>query len=352
MSLATFKKKTINKYASATKISGKPPGGYFLPQGPFGRSNESLKIALDSPGFEGFSLNGNHRNVGYIGKTYQQSKNGTPYRGIHPRGSGSRLGSLRGATEFNRVTLPVFNVNRVYVLGDQYQYVKQSVLSNYGMLRKKYRWAYNGQYPNYWVQPNYGNSMQSDTKSQGNYLHTLTVANICVEDVNKVDKYVGYIKNSGGTTCHTTPALFKYNDVARNAPYTKTLYQPLTSSEQTLRIQRRCADPIGRQKPFPYATNGNSCNPSININYLTPPEWYTRNNDIQLRSNFRGVFVNMNEIFKLLSNFLPLNAYGANSTVKYIIPFYTTNTTIYKNLRYDTIPKWIRVLIANRLAKC
>ena len=45
MSLATFKKKSINKYASATKISGKPPGGYFLPQGPFGTSKEYLSIA-------------------------------------------------------------------------------------------------------------------------------------------------------------------------------------------------------------------------------------------------------------------------------------------------------------------
>ena len=75
MSLATFKKKSINKYASATKISGKPPGGYFLPQGPFGTSKEYLSIALDSPGVEGFSLNGNLRNIGYVGKTYSFSKN-------------------------------------------------------------------------------------------------------------------------------------------------------------------------------------------------------------------------------------------------------------------------------------
>jgi len=277
MSLATFKKKSINKYASASKISGKPPGGYFLPQGPFGTNKTYLSIALDSPGVEGFSLNGNHRNVGYIGKTYQQSKNGTPFRGIYAMGDGSRLGSKRGATEYNRFTQPVFNVNEVYVLGDQYKFVKQSVLSTFGMLRKKYKWAYNGQYPNYWVQPNYGQTTQSDTKSQGNYLHDLTVANMCVEDVNNVDKYVGFIKNCSGTTCHTTPALFKYNDVARNSVYTKRLYQPLDASEQIMRVQRRCADPKGKQKPFPYATNGNSCNPSINVTYIAPPKWYTSN---------------------------------------------------------------------------
>jgi len=274
MSLATFKKKTINRYSSATKISGKPPGGIFLPQGPFGNSTSFLSIALNSPGTEGFSLNGSHRNVGYIGKTYKFSKNGTPFRGVFPMGGGSQLGSKRGALEYLFPSQPVYNVNEVNVLGDQYLYVKPTVLSNFAMLRKKYNWAYYGAYPNYWVQPNYGQTTQSDTKSQGNYLHDLTVSNICVEDINNSDKYIGFIKNGGGTTCHTTPAMFKYNDVARNSLYTKTLYQPLDASVQTMRVQRRCAHPTGKQKPFPYATNGDTCN-QLQRYYLSPPAWYT-----------------------------------------------------------------------------
>jgi hypothetical protein len=281
MSLATFKKKTINRCSSATKISGKPPGGIFLPQGPFGNAKDFLSIALNSPGPVGFSLNGSHRNVGYVGKTYRFSKNGTPFRGIFPRGSGSRLGTLRGAAEFNVPTQPVYNVNEVIVMGEQNLFVKPTVLSNFAMLRKKYKWAYYGQYPNYWVQPNYGQTTQSDTKSQGNYLHDLTVANICVEDINNVDKYVGFIRNGGGTTCHTTPALFKYNDVARNSLYTKRLYQPLDASEQIARVQRRCADPTGKQKPFPYATNGNTCN-QLQGYYVAPPEWYTTGDNAQV----------------------------------------------------------------------
>jgi len=281
MSLATFKKKSINKYASATKISGKPPGGVFLPQGPFGSSPEYLSIAINSPGPKGFSLNGSHRNVGYVGKGYHFSKSGTPFRGVYPRGSGARLGTRRGAAEFNRPTLPVFNVNEVIVLGDQNLFVKPTVLSNFAMLRKKYRWAYYGQYPNYWVQPNYGQTTQSDTKSQGNYLHNLSVSSICVEDINNFDKYVGYVKTGGGTTCHTTPALFKYNDVARNSNYTKRLYQPLDASEQIMRIQRRCTNPLGPQKPFPYATNGNTCN-QLDPFYVKPPVWYYYGNNTEL----------------------------------------------------------------------
>jgi hypothetical protein len=281
MSLATFKKKSINRYSSATKISGKPPGGVFLPQGPFGNATNSLSIALNSPGLEGFSLNGSHRNVGYVGKTYRFSKNGTPFRGVFPRGSGSQLGSKRGALERTIPTQPVYNVNEVYVLGDQYRYVKPTVLSNFAMLRKKYKWAYYGQYPNYWVQPNYGQTTQSDTKSQGNYLHDLTVSSICVEDINKIDKYVGFIRNGGGTTCHTTPVMFRYNDVARNSLYTKRLYQPLDASEQTMRVQRKCAHPIGKQKPFPYATNGSTCN-QLQAYYVAPPEWYTTGDNAQV----------------------------------------------------------------------
>ena len=36
MSLATFKKKTINSSPSAVKISGKPSNKYWLYQGPYG----------------------------------------------------------------------------------------------------------------------------------------------------------------------------------------------------------------------------------------------------------------------------------------------------------------------------
>ena len=39
MSLVAFKKKSVIQYGS--NRSGKPPGGYWLPQGPFGNGNYS-----------------------------------------------------------------------------------------------------------------------------------------------------------------------------------------------------------------------------------------------------------------------------------------------------------------------
>jgi len=277
MSLVTFKKKSVIQYGS--NRSGKSPGGLWVTQGPFGNSASGLQFSKPEFGPVGFSINGPHRNIGYVGKDSKFSKNGTPFRGVHAYGSGGTNGTYARPE-------PVFNVNRVIVGGTQNLYVKPSVLSTYGMLAKKYRWAYNGKYPNYWVQPVYTGNMV-DTTSQGMYIHNKTTSNLCVADVNNPEKYVGYIVRGGPTLCSSSTAKFKFNNMARNGPYTKTLNQPLTSSERTANIQRRCTNPLPRQKPFPYAVQtgtgiltggtsvrnvGNACNTS-NV-YLAPPAWY------------------------------------------------------------------------------
>ena len=257
MSIVTLKRKGVIEYGS--KRSGKPTTGYWIPQGPFGSGGINLELAINTGGMgAGFSLNGSHRNIGYIGKTCQMSKNGTPFRGVHPYGNGGKLGNYK-------YTEPIYNVNEAIILGNQEQYIKQSVLSNKGLLAKKYRWLHSGQYPNYWVQPNYGGTVQSDTKSQGNFIHNKVCSNMCVSDINNVDKYVNHIIHSGPTLCQTSTAKFKYNDMAINAPYTKNLYQPEDSSQRTLRIQRQCITQNKIQQPFPYATNGDACNARISL---------------------------------------------------------------------------------------
>lgn len=96
---------------------------------------------------------------------------------------------------------------------------------------------------------------------------------MCTFDINNSNKFEGNIKKGGATLCSTTPARFKYNDMASKGLYTKTTNQPLTSSEQTLKIQKNCTNPTGSQKPFPFGTNGDACN---NTNYLSPPDWYIK----------------------------------------------------------------------------
>jgi hypothetical protein len=306
MSLATFKKKSVINYGS--KRSGTAPGGVWLPQGPFGHSTTGLQLAIDNPGPAGFSINGGRRNVGGIGRDMKMSKSGTPYRGTEPIGFGGTYGAypsaqLRGTIEANQQfsgavsnsgskvppVQPVLNSSIVNTQGTQYLYIKPSVLSTHGMLDKKYRWAYYGKYPNYWVQPNYTGN-QSDSASQGLYIQNLAAANTCNLKVNNTDTYTQHIIGCGPTLC--TPgrstAGFKYNDMARNGPYTKILGQPVSYVQYNLNLTKKCNNPQGPQKPFPYAVNtgtgirtggismtsvGSSCGTSKT--YLTPPDWYT-----------------------------------------------------------------------------
>ena len=285
MSLATFKKKTINRYSSATKRSGKPPGGFWLPQGPFGLSNSVNSIMLADAkkhyGAVGFSLEGSHRSIP-VGKDMKFSQQGTRYRGAYPIGHGGNNGRYFQAE-------PVLNAGPgiITVRGNQQEFVKPSVLSTKGMLAKKYRWAYSGVYPNNWVQPVYtGNQVES--ASQGLYIHNLSVANDCVVDTNDTPKYVDNIKTCGSMGCNTTPARgYTMGIQQANAAYTKFLHIPQDSSQRTLRVQRQCINQNPEQKPFPYAVQtgtgilrggisvdsvGSACNTS-NI-YVTPPEWY------------------------------------------------------------------------------
>jgi hypothetical protein len=315
MSLTTFKRKSVINYGS--KRSGSAPGGYWLPQGPFGHSTAGLQLAIQNYGPKGFSINGGHRNVGGVGRDMKMSKSGTPYRGTQPIGFGGTFGKYPSATlvgsDANNIQStgavpnahskqaavePVLNSRIVDTMGTQYLYVKPSVLSTHGMLDKKYRWAYYGKYPNYWVQPNYTGN-QSDTASQGLYIQNLTAANTCNLKVNNVGNYEGYNVKSGPTLC--TPgrstARFKYNDMARNAPYTKTLYQPVSYGQYNLYLTRGCNNPVGPQKPFPFAVQGGSSQSAAGTSirsfasgcgtsnyYLTPPEWYTQESSLPIQN--------------------------------------------------------------------
>jgi len=287
MSIHTLKKKGVIT-GLGVKISGKPTSGYWVSQGPFGSNKQYSTIPF---GISGFSINGGTRNQGYIGKSYAMSVNGTPYYHEHPIGWGGHLGQYAKSE-------PVFNMPNVKVetRGKQYKFIKQSVISTKGMLEKKYKWINNGQYPNYWVQPVYSNSNLSDNTSQQVYIDTLAAKHITVNNTNKPENFVNYYKKGGATGCSTTIAKYpSYNIMSANGLYTKDLYIPQTAGQQILQIQRKCTNPTGSQKPFPFAAN-NTHTPSIRSLsastaqvgangpptplttpvFLTPPSWYTR----------------------------------------------------------------------------
>lgn len=285
MSLATFKKKSINKYSSATKRSGKSPGGYWLTQGPFGNNtlkNVMLEDTIKNYGPVGFSLNGSHRSIS-VGKDMKMSKQGTRFRGQHPYGNGGNGGKYFQA-------IPVMNAGEgiVSVNGNQWEYVKPTVTTTKNMIRQKYKGIFTGKYPNMWVQPVYTGN-QTDTSSQGLYIQNKAASNYCWYDVNNVALYENYYKCLCQHGIVKDPKGYKMVIQQSIAPYTKTIHQPKDSSDYTLRVQRQCQDPKSWQKPFPFAvSNGtgqsaagtsissfsNSCG-SANRVYLTPPDWYT-----------------------------------------------------------------------------
>jgi hypothetical protein len=299
MSLATFKKKSINSASSATKRSGKPTNEYWIYQGPYGKKGNLpsviFKASLVGPdgiiggnyytaSNAGFSVTGAYRNIGGVGQSMRFSKSATPYRGKYPKGWGGTHGRYPDGP--NQVSL---NINPVITgVAVQNGIVKPPVLSTKGMLERRFRWVYSGQYPNNWVQPVYTGN-QTDSASQGLYVQNKSAANYCHYDVNTPEKYVDYFVRCGSTGCQTTPARgYTMSIQQANAAYTKTLHQPKDASDYTLRIQRRCQNPVGFQKPFPYAVQtgtgvlrgginvdnvANACNTSNTT--IVPPDWYT-----------------------------------------------------------------------------
>jgi hypothetical protein len=299
MSLATFKKKSINSASSATKRSGKPTNEYWIYQGPYGKKgnlpstifNASLVGPDGNVGGNyynasnaGFSIIGSHRNIGGVGQNMRFSKTATPYRGKYPKGWGGTNGRYPDGP--NNVSLNIMPV--LTNVAVQNAIVKPPVLSTKGMLERRFRWINSGQYPSNWVQPVYTGN-QTDTASQGLYIQNKAAANYCYYDVNNPEIYVDYFVRCGATGCQPTPARgYTMSIQQANAPYTKTLHKPKDASDYTLRIQRRCQDPVGFQKPFPYAVQtgtgvlrgginvnnvANACNTSNTV--LTPPDWYT-----------------------------------------------------------------------------
>lgn len=170
-----MKRKSDVKYGS--KVSGKPRN--WISRGPFGNVTEGKSIA--SIGHSGFSLNGGTRNYGYVGKTYGFSTNSTPFKGIHAKGNGGRLGTYA-------TPIPQSSVMSVITRGTQMQYIKPSVLSTRGMLSTKYRWI-GRPYPNSTVQPMSANTALSLNTSQGLYIDNLSSRANINNDINQYNKY-------------------------------------------------------------------------------------------------------------------------------------------------------------------
>ena len=144
MSIVAMKRKTIAK----TNISGSGRVQQWMVQGPYGPSNTPVV----TPG-TGFSINGGHRNQGYVGQTsLSRSIVRTPFRGANPVGTGGCC-----STYSDHV---ISNCGNCLNNPD---YIKPSVLTTKGMLAKKLKWR-NGN-----TKTKYGEPAQNPTKPTGHF---------------------------------------------------------------------------------------------------------------------------------------------------------------------------------------
>jgi hypothetical protein len=248
MSIVAMKRKSVILYGS--NVSGKPTnrnGDLWINRGPFGYNGSNREVV--SAGTNGFSINGSNRNVGRVGQTYAMSKNGTPFRGLHPYGWGGSGGRYYQAE-------PVFNAAEVETLGNQWQFNKPSVLSTAGMLRTRFKWAYNGKYPAYVVKNMYtGNLVQN--ASEGVYIGKLASASTCNLDVNNQAKYsADCINNSSGCTNRLSVVNRTYNDVASQSSYGKPPRVAVDQSTYMLYLTKKCSN---KEEPIVVNNGGNPC---------------------------------------------------------------------------------------------
>lgn len=236
-------------------VSGRGPGGYWVSQLPFmQKSGEKKPNVHFSP--TGFSINGGHRSGRYIGKTSKFSKVVTPFKGTNAKGYGGTQGKYPISA--------VIQGTGSDVAGIQQLYMKPSSLATKTMLTKKLTWIYNSQYPNVWVQPTYPTGSLDKNASMGTYIEKLksqnctTVGSDNAVCVNACKKYGNFTKRVKG--------------------------EALSYSQYLEYLDRKCLNPKGDEKPFPFNANNNRASSSSRrtvgfeapIIYYKSPEWYKK----------------------------------------------------------------------------
>ena len=124
---------------------------------------------------------------------------------------------------------------------------QQSVVNNREMINRKYKCFKKGICHKHWVK----SVDEPENKSQGSYVNNLSNVVTCATDKNNPSIYEKHI------ICQPkrTNATSTYNDIVRKTLYTKTLYQPMSSSMRTIMFQHKCNNPTPAQMPIPGPVN-------------------------------------------------------------------------------------------------
>jgi hypothetical protein len=192
MSIATLKKKTQAKYFD------------------------------HSVGSQGFSLQGTHRNQGYVGQTMlSRSLPRTPMNGIVPCGSGGCCGKY--------FITPI--VQSAVISQEDSTVVKSSVVGTYGMMSTKYRWSRRPQ-PYTTVKPD-----NNQIRSQYDYIK---------DKIKNNNKKINSCNNADGTKpVAPTPKCCPYVSppkIGAAATITKPIKFPIPYDEYLLKLDDKCIE--------------------------------------------------------------------------------------------------------------
>jgi len=191
--------------------------------------------SVNSP--DGFSLNGTHRNQGYVGQTsLSRSLPRTPMKGNVAKGHGGCCGKYYNG--------PIV-ASAVSTLEDS-GVVKSSVLSSPGMIRTKYRWIRRPQ-PYSSTKP-----LASQGLTQADYIEYLRQKSLTEKNADgspcHVEKTVKpFYKKCGNLSGNQAPTLCPESVVTATPAKTGAL----DSSEYTFGIIQKCID-IEEYKPTTY----------------------------------------------------------------------------------------------------
>jgi hypothetical protein len=113
-----------------------------------------------------------------------------------------------------------------------------SVVNNKEMINRKNKCFEKGIINKHWVK----SVDEPENKSQGSYINNLSNVVTCATDNNNPSIYENHI------ICRPKQTNPIYT-------YTKTLYQPMSSSMRTIMFQRKCNNPSPDQMPIPGPVN-------------------------------------------------------------------------------------------------
>lgn len=179
-------------------------------------------------GLTGFSLNGGHRGLSYIGKDQLRSKVFTPFKGTEPRGHGG----TNGTYDKSHIIMAVGPGTDIR--GQQYKVIKPSVVSSREQMNR-FRWC---------CADIVRTQSGIDMGSQDAYIAKKAAANVCV------------LKSDKPIDLNTNTTNRDRLDCKNN--YSKDV-TPVDSSLRTLAIQKECSiKEIDPSKIIP-ANSNRSC---------------------------------------------------------------------------------------------